>query len=286
MPQSGAGRIKAARRLRAAHSPHGRRARHTNDPTSEGHVTGARGLLPARGGARLQDLPVPEGHEADAREEATSAHQPLLGRAQGPNGHRTAGGRGERLETGEGGHPRADGTAPAQPEAKGTAGVEARVVLRRTFQSRIHAMRHGGVAVYCERDACRERDAEAGPCRPSSWGQAAATPHQLHSKAGDPHGGAAATDCPDRHQTHTVATGRASADHPEAGGRERREEARGGACGAGGEREEAVRAALAAPQPRLRDRPRPVDVEALVNLDLPPFGDCVTERVIFKRYVV
>lgn len=53
------------------------------------------------------------GYETNVGEEAQSANQPLFGRVEGAHGIRSSGGRRERQQTGEGGHPGADGATPA-----------------------------------------------------------------------------------------------------------------------------------------------------------------------------
>lgn len=57
------------------------------------------------------------GDEANVGAQTSRAHQPLLGRAEGPDGHRVGRRRRKCRKAGESGHSGADGASPAQAPA-------------------------------------------------------------------------------------------------------------------------------------------------------------------------
>lgn len=99
-------------------------------------------------GAHLQDLPVPQGHETDAGAQTKGAHQPLPRRTQGTHGDRPPKRGRERLQAGEGGHPRADRAASAQFEAATSAGDYHGAELPGSVPGGIYSVRTGSVSVF------------------------------------------------------------------------------------------------------------------------------------------
>lgn len=105
-----------------------------------------RNAFRGRATAHLQDLPVQEGHEADAGEEEKSEDQQVPRRAQGADGHRPPERRGERLQARESRHPGADG--PPSPQAEeAAASLRQPGDRRRQIQSRVHPLCQRGLQV-------------------------------------------------------------------------------------------------------------------------------------------
>lgn len=140
----------------------------------------------------------------------------------------------------------------------------------------------GSVTVYYERDGGSQRYAPPRSGGPSGWGETVAAFEQLYPEAGEPASGSASTDSSCGSEAYarasgrprlgpTAATCRTSTSSRASGGPQnvdRKEETCRGANRRGdGLREETVRAALAASQPRLLfgNRLRPVDVAAVVT---------------------
>lgn len=71
----------------------------------------------------------------------------MSGRAQRTDGHGPPERGRECLQAGKGRHPGADGPSSPQPEASAPAGGATGEQLRRQVQSRVHAVRPGGLAL-------------------------------------------------------------------------------------------------------------------------------------------
>lgn len=210
-------------------------------------------------------------------------------RTQRLDGHSPPSWRRKRFKIRKGRHPRAHRPTPPQSQEKRPARVEARDVLCRTLPSRIHAVCDRSVPVHSECYVGSECYAASRSSGSSGWSEVAPAFEWLYKKTGGTTSGTTSTNRAERRgaaDSSASDSASASADartREDAASWERVEEASGGAGGRwGGPSEACVRAAVAASQPRLRARPRPVDVAPVVTTATVT-QDCVT-RVWYKLF--